>query len=184
LPDNPDTMLPPGGGHRRTNIILVGMPGSGKSTIGVLLAKALGLGFVDTDILIQEYTAQSLQDIVDTEGYLALRTVEEDVILRTGFGKHIIATGGSAIYSEAAMKHLKANGVVVFLDVDLEVLTRRIRDFSTRGIAMRPGQSFTELFKERVPLYKFHADIMVRCSRFSQDETRDAIVRATKGWLG
>jgi shikimate kinase len=171
-------MSPPDNGDHRSNIVLVGMPGSGKSTVGVLLAKALCLGFIDTDILIQDQAGRSLQAIVDSDGPLVLRGIEEDVILRMEARNSVIATGGSAIYSEAAIEHLKATSIIVFLDVDLDVITRRIKDFSARGVAMGRGQTFPGLFEERVPLYRAHADVVVECSSLSHDETRDAIVRA------
>ena len=163
---------------RCSNIVLVGMPGSGKSTVGVLLAKTLCCGFIDTDILIQDRTGRSLQAVVDSDGPSVLREIEEEVILKLHVRNHVIATGGSAIHSVAAMKHLRAAGVVVFLDVALDVITKRIRDFSTRGIAMNRGQNFPGLFEERFPLYRAHADLVVECSHLSHDETRDAIVRA------
>jgi shikimate kinase len=163
---------------RGSNIVLVGMPGSGKSTIGVILAKTLCCGFIDTDILIQDQAGRSLQAVVDSDGPLALRGIEEDVILKMDVCNHVIATGGSAIYSVAAMKHLRTTGIVVFLDVDLNVIIERIADFSNRGIAMNRGQTFPGLFEERVPLYRAYADIVVECSRLSHDETRDAVARA------
>lgn len=143
------------------NIALIGMPGSGKSTSGVLLAKHLGLGFVDTDLLIQERAGRLLQDIVDQEGYLALRAIEEQVLLDLDVEGYVISTGGSAVYSEPAMAHLSSNALVVFLQVPLEEVIRRIGDYSARGIARRPDQSLEELFEEREALYLRHADLVV-----------------------
>lgn len=143
------------------NIALIGMPGSGKSTGGVLLAKHLGLGFVDTDLLIQERAGRVLQDIVDQDGYLALREIEEQVLLDLDVERHVISTGGSAVYSEAAMAHIRANAFVVFLQVPLDEVVRRIGDYSARGIARRPDQSLEELFEEREALYLRHADLVV-----------------------
>jgi len=111
------------------------MPGSGKSTVGVLLAKQLGLGFIDTDLLIQEEAGRTLQDIVDGDGYQALRRIEEQVLLRLDVRRQVISTGGSAVYSEPAMSHLKADGLVAFLDIPLEVVIARIGDYSARGIS-------------------------------------------------
>jgi len=161
---------------KRTNIILIGMPGAGKSTIGNLLAKKTAHSFVDTDSLIEETTKRSLQNIVDRDGYIALRAIEEQIILSLNLTNHVIATGGSAAYSKSAMVHLKAGGVVVFLDVDISVLQSRIDNFDTRGLAKRPEQSFTELFEERSRLYAAYADITLGCSNLSQDEVCGRIV--------
>lgn len=148
----------------KSNIVLIGMPGSGKSTVGVVLAKQLSKGFVDTDVLIQTTSHRPLQDIVDTEGYMALRAIEEQVLCALDVKDHVISTGGSAVYSEAAMQHLAADGLVVFLDVSLATLRKRIDNFDTRGIARRPDQSFEDLFDERGRLYRAHADITIDCN--------------------
>lgn len=161
-----------------TNIILIGMPGSGKSTVGVLLAKRLGLGFVDTDLLIQQHAGATLQDIVDAHGYQALRQVEEDVLLQMDVQRQVVSTGGSAVYSKAAMDHLARNGKVVFLDIPLAEVMRRIGDHGKRGISRRPGQSFPELFDERLALYRQYADITVQASGRDQDAVCEAIIEA------
>jgi shikimate kinase len=165
-------MTPP-----RSNVVLIGMPGSGKSTVGVLLAKETGRGFVDTDVLIQTGQGRTLQDIVDVEGYMALRRIEEETILALSCRNHVIATGGSAAYSRAAMEHLKTDGVTVFLEVRLATLQRRIRNYATRGLAKRPDQSLADLFEERCGLYNRYGDIRVECSDLDQDQTCEAIVR-------
>jgi len=162
----------------RTNIVLIGMPGSGKSTVGVILAKRTSRDFVDTDVLIQTTERRSLQTILDAEGHMRLRAIEERVLLGLDLANHVIATGGSAAYSAAAMAHLKTSGVIVFLDVDIETLLRRVDDFDTRGIAKAPGQTFAELFEERGRLYREHAEITVPCSRMTQEEVCAAIVDA------
>jgi shikimate kinase len=144
------------------NIILIGMPGCGKSTVGVLLAKRLGLGFIDTDLLIQQKTGRTLQDIVDREGYQALRRIEEDVLLKLDVQRQVISTGGSAVYSNRGMCYLKSGGVVVFLDIPLPVVMQRIGDYSLRGISRRPDQSLEALFEERLELYSEYADIRVK----------------------
>ncbi len=149
---------------RPTNIILIGMPGAGKSTIGIILAKQSARDFVDTDVLIQVAEKKSLQDILDTEGYLALRQVEERVLLSVNCTNHVIATGGSAVYSPAAMNHLKASGIAVFLHVEMEALLKRITNFDTRGIACSPEQTFAELYQERQTLYKQYGDITIDCA--------------------
>ncbi len=147
-----------------SNIVLIGMPGSGKSKIGVILAKLTSRSFIDTDLLIQAAEGRSLQDIVDQEGYLALRAIEEKVLLGLDCCNHVIATGGSAVYSPTAMAHLKKDGVVVFLDVCLDTIKARVRDLTTRGLAKRPDQSIDDLFAERYVLYRKYADITIDCT--------------------
>jgi len=153
-----------------TNIVLVGMPGSGKSTVGVILAKKTARDFVDTDILIQQAEGRTLQSILDAEGYLALRSIEERILCGLNCRNHVIATGGSAVYSRAAMEHLRCNATIVFLDVALEVLESRELGLETRGIAKRPDQSFSELFEERCVLYSAYADLVICCSGLSHEQ--------------
>lgn len=158
------------------NLVFVGMPGSGKSTVGVLVAKHLGLGFIDTDLLIQQKAGCTLQDIVNQQGYLALRQVEEQVLLELDVQKHLISTGGSAVYSDAAMNHLKKGGLVVFLDISLETVEARIGDYSLRGISKRPGQSLVELYQERSALYSRYADITIQGDTLSQGQVCEALI--------
>ncbi|MCK7544876.1 shikimate kinase [Marinobacter bryozoorum] len=160
------------------NLVFIGMPGSGKSTVGVLVAKRLGLGFVDTDLLIQQEAGRTLQEIVDQDGYQALRKIEEQVLLNLDVQGHVISTGGSAVYSDAAMKHLKADGTVVFLDIPLDVVIERIGDYSLRGISRRPDQSLGELFDERFALYTRYADVTVKGAGLSHDEVCEAVLSA------
>ncbi len=170
-------MVPlPGTADNRSNIVLIGMPGSGKSTVGVLLAKRTSRGFIDTDLLIQSFMGRSLQDIVDSDGYMELRRIEERILLGIECGSDVIATGGSAVYSRPAMERLGACGVIVFLDADMQTLTSRVRDYATRGLAKRPEQSFAELFEERVALYRKYADITINCSCLTLDEVCAEIV--------
>ncbi|BEH14043.1 shikimate kinase [Marinobacter shengliensis] len=159
------------------NLIFIGMPGSGKSTIGVLVAKRLGMGFIDTDLLIQEQAGRTLQEIVDQDGYVALRQIEEQVLLALDVHNQVISTGGSAVYSDAAMQHLKRNGTVVFLDISLETVIHRIGDYSLRGISRRPDQSLAELFEERFALYTRYADLTIKGQGFNQDQLCEAIIR-------
>lgn len=161
-----------------SNVVLIGMPGSGKSTVGVLLAKRLGLGFIDTDLLIQQEAGRTLQDIVDRDGYQALRNIEEEVLLQLNVSRQVISTGGSAVYSEPAMHHLKEGGVVVFLDIPMQVVLERIGDYSARGISRRPDQSLEELFAERFELYSRFADIAIDCVGRNQEEVCDAVSAA------
>ena len=161
------------------NLIFIGMPGSGKSTVGVLAAKRLGMGFVDTDLLIQEEAGRTLQEIVDQDGYQVLRHIAEQVLLKLSVENQVISTGGSAVYSDAAMRHLKANSTVVFLDIPLDVVIQRIGDYSLRGISRRPDQSLSELFDERFALYSRYADITVKGEGLTQDQVCEAVVKAS-----
>jgi len=154
----------------RSNLILIGMPGAGKSTVGVILAKLTSRDFVDTDVLIQTSQGRTLQNIVDTDGYELLRKIEEDVLLGLSVKNCVIATGGSAVYSNCAMAHLKSDGIVIFLDVDMPTLESRIHDYSTRGLAKRADQSFADMFDERFALYTRYADITITCSGLNHEE--------------
>jgi shikimate kinase len=160
---------------KRKNLILIGMPGSGKSTVGVILAKALTRPYLDSDILIQLKENRSLQDIVDADGYMVLRDIEEHVLLGINCENHVIATGGSAAYSDKAMKHLRENGVIIFLDASLKTLRSRIHNYETRGLAKRADQSFEDLFQERLELYTTYADIIIDSNNRSQDQVCDDI---------
>lgn len=158
------------------NIVLIGMPGAGKSTIGVILAKQTGMSFLDTDVTIQTSQQKTLQDIMDESGYMELRRIEEEVLLSLDLEDHVIATGGSAAYSEPAMIHLKQNGIVIFLEVSLATLENRIHNFATRGLAKRDDQSFENLFDERMSLYHKYADIHIDCGDRSQEDLCDVIL--------
>lgn len=160
------------------NLVLIGMPGAGKSTVGVILAKRTARDFVDTDVLIQRSERRSLQQILETHGYLGLREIEEQVLLSLDLSGHVIATGGSAVYSEAAMEHLKRAGIVVYLDATLDEIKGRVTDFDSRGIAKRADQSFEALFEERRVLYGKHADIVIDTAGLNQDEVCDRICEA------
>ncbi len=161
--------------NKKNNITLIGMPGAGKSTIGIILAKYLSFGFLDTDVLIQINHQKSLQQIMDETGYLNLRKIEENEIRKINIAKHIIATGGSAVYSEKAMQHLQDISTVVFLKVEYEALKKRIHNFKTRGIAKSDTQSFRELYDERRALYTGYGEIIIDCSTRDQEEIAQAI---------
>lgn len=163
---------------KRTNIALIGMPGAGKSTVGVLLAKRLGKAFVDTDLVIQSAEGCTLQDIVDRRGHLALRPIEEREIAALDVRDHVIATGGSAAYSERAMDALRAHSVVVYLHVPLAGIEERVRNLDSRGLSMAPGQTLADLYAERTPLYRRHADIVVDCDGLDQEAAVDAVCQA------
>lgn len=161
----------------QTNLTLIGMPGAGKSTIGIILAKNLGLGFIDTDVLIQINRQKTLQQILDESDHLNLRAIEAEEILKLNVSRHVIATGGSAAYSDAAMTHLQCNSTIVFLEVSFSEIERRIRNFATRGIAKAKDQTFRQLFDERQVLYKRYADLAVACDGLDLEEVAAEIVR-------
>ena len=143
------------------NITLIGMPGSGKSTVGVLLAKTLGYRFLDADLLIQQREGALLQDILDQRGVEGFLDVEEDVIRSLDCTGTVIAPGGSAVCREGAARRLKELGLVVYLHVPLAELERRISNITTRGIAMAPGQTLADVYAIREPLYRKYADLTV-----------------------
>ncbi len=154
----------------KTNLTLIGMPGAGKSTIGIILAKVLACGFIDTDVLIQINRQRSLQQIIDDSDYLNLRKIEEEEILKLNVVNHIIATGGSAVYSEKAMRHLQNISTIIFLKVGYEEIIARIHNYETRGIAGPKQQTFRELYDERQALYKKFAEQIIECGKHDQDE--------------
>lgn len=160
------------------NIILIGMPGAGKSTIGVLLAKSMLMDFTDTDLLIQKKYSSSLCDIINAHGIEEFLEIENGVICEAEFANCVIATGGSAVYGKEAMNKLKANGTAVYLKVDATELKKRINNIHTRGIAMRSGTSLAELYAERAPLYEQHADITVDCTNLTPEQCVDEIIKA------
>jgi shikimate kinase len=164
----------------KNNITLIGMPGSGKSTTGVILAKLLSFGFLDTDILIQRNTQRSLQDIVDKEGHVFLRRVEEEEIMKIRPEKTVISTGGSAVYSKKAMAHLSSFSEICFLRADFNIIEKRIRNFDQRGIAKARDQSFYDLFMERQPLYEAFADMEIDCNNLFQDDLAGLIAEKVK----
>lgn len=161
----------------KNNIILIGMPGSGKSTVGVVLAKQMSKDFLDTDVLIQTREGRSLQEIVDNDGHMVLRDIEEKVLLSIEANNQVISTGGSAAYSDPAMQHLRQNGIVIFLHADLDTLRERIENYETRGLAKKPEQSFEDLFEERYTLYTKYADIVVESSGFTQEQVCAEIIQ-------
>lgn len=154
------------------NIILIGMPAVGKSTIGVLLAKTMGFSFVDTDLIIQQETGRLLQDIIDKDGLDAFCSAEEHAICSvTAEENAVIATGGSAVYSRRAMEWLKKNGTVYYLSLSTNELIRRLSNIKTRGIAMRPEDSIEDVFRRRAALYEEFADRIVDCHGKAAEDT-------------
>lgn len=162
----------------KTNIALIGMAGAGKSSVGRELAGLLGLAFVDVDILIEKDQGLSLQEVLQNLGLEGFRALEEKVLLSLECDNHVIATGGSAVYSEAGMNHLKKSAYLVLLDVALPVLEERVGDFTGRGLVKEGSQSFAQLFAERHPLYMNHADLIVPCT----DRSVPDICRSIQEW--
>ncbi len=153
------------------NLILIGMPACGKSTLGVILAKTLGMSFIDTDLMIQQHTGKLLQELIDQEGMEAFLRAEEEILLRVGAENSVIATGGSAVYSERGMAHLKSIGKVVYIKLPLEEILRRLNNIQTRGIAMNPGENLEELYRKRVPLYEKYADLVLETAGRTLEES-------------
>ena len=154
---------------KNRNIILIGMPGSGKSTIGVVLAKSLGYNFIDSDIVIQEKLGRRLWEVIDSVGKDEFNRLEGEINCDIDPELAVISTGGSAIYSEKAMKHFKNIGTVVFLDVDLKIIKRRLGDLKRRGISMK------DIYRERINLYRKYADIIFKPQAFSIKDNVEAI---------
>ncbi len=163
----------------RNNLALIGMPGAGKSTLGVLLAKRTSCSFLDTDLLIQQAEDATLQEIIEAHGVEFFRRAEERIVLGLDCSSSVIATGGSAVYSEAAMEHLGRIGRRIYLDVPLAELDRRLGNLDKRGVIRGPGQDLEGLLAERRPLYERWADIRVDCSGLIEhDGVVDAVIRA------
>lgn len=159
-----------------SSLTLIGMPGSGKSTIGDLLAKRLGKGFVDTDLLIEQSEQKTLQQILSQHGYLKLREFEQREILNLKPDNLVIATGGSAVHSSPAIQYLRNHSTLVFLRLPLSELKERINNFASRGIAKPQSQSFDELFIERQPLYEEAAHYVVDCGGKNIEQVVDAVL--------
>lgn len=160
----------------KDNIVLIGMPGVGKSTIGVILAKVLGYQFLDADLLIQKREGKLLKEIiaeVGTEGFIR---IENQVNASIECSGTIIATGGSVVYGEEAMAHLKEIGTVIYLEVPFSVLERRLSDIKGRGVVLREGQTLYDLFMERTPLYEKYADIRISEEGLNVEQTVDFLV--------
>ena len=156
----------------KDNIILIGMPGCGKSTIGVLLAKNLAYGFLDSDLVIQEQSGRKLQDMIDEMGPEAFSAFEDAVNATLIPHNTVIATGGSAVYGARAMEHFKEIGTVVYLNASYETIEKRIRNFATRGIVIPEGQTFRDVYNERTALYEKYADITVDVDADIADEAK------------
>ncbi len=163
----------------KSNIVLIGMPGCGKSTVGVFLAKIIGFNFIDSDLLIQSREGKKLYEIIDEKGIDAFNQIENEVNASIEAANTVIATGGSVIYGKEAMEHLKEIGTVVYLYVTPEELNARIDNFATRGISIREGQTFQNLYEERAPLYEKYCDIKIDCTHSSLSKNAFKIAEAT-----
>ncbi len=163
-----------------SNIILIGMPGSGKSTCGVIAAKILLKNFFDTDLLIQNIEGISLQNIIDAKGNDYFENAEEQAILNLDIKGTVIATGGSVIYSDKAMQHLKELGTVIFLNLSYDNMCSRIKNLASRGVVMKQGTTLKDMYDERLPLYHKWADEIIDCDNLSVEQTAQAIFDAVK----
>ena len=157
------------------NIILIGMPGAGKSTVGVLLAKRLGYQFVDTDLLLQTRHHCRLQQIIAREGLATFKQIEEDVMCSLATVHSVVATGGSAVYSERAMDHLRQLGQLVFIDIPLDELLTRVNDMDNRGLVIGPDETYEHLYYERQPLYTKYAEVTIAGSGLTVEAVAAAI---------
>lgn len=160
------------------NIILIGMPGCGKSTIGVVLAKVLGYEFTDSDLLIQKREGKLLREIIAEQGEEVFIKIEEDVNAGIQTERHVIATGGSVVYSDRAMQHLKGIGTVVYLKLSYATICNRLGNIRRRGVVLRDGQTLKDLYDERIPLYERYADVVVDAEGQDVEGLMDEVVEA------
>ncbi len=165
------------------NIILIGMPAAGKSTVGVLLAKRLGFDFIDTDLLIQKRHGLLLHQIIENRGMQAFLDLESQIILELEGRHRIIATGGSVIYRPLSMQHLQSLGTIVLLEVDLDSLQNRLTDLNSRGVVRAPGQTIRDLFEERNTLYQKYSQLSIATGNLSPGQVVESIVDGISGRL-
>lgn len=161
----------------KENIVLIGMPGVGKSTLGVVLAKELGYQFVDADLLIQERENRLLKEIIAEDGVEGFLKIENDVNASIRAEKTVIATGGSVIYGSDAMEHLKEIGTVVYLKLDYETLDSRLGNLKGRGVVLKDGQTLKDLYDERIPLYEKYADVIVDEGGLDLEQTLTQVLK-------
>lgn len=160
----------------KNNIVLIGMPGVGKSTVGVILAKILGYSFIDTDLVIQESEKRLLREIIESEGVDGFIETENRICSAVQAERSVIATGGSVVYGQEAMQHLSEIGKIVYLRLDYAELCTRLGNIRSRGVVMRPGQQLSDIFNERSELYEQYADIIVDENGRNIEETIDAVI--------
>lgn len=162
------------------NIVLIGMPGVGKSTVGVILAKQLGLQFVDADLLIQQQEGRLLHEIITQEGVDGFLAIENRVNASIDARGAVISTGGSVVYGREAMEHLKRTGTVVYLKLPYHELERRLRNLKDRGVVLRGDQTLRDLYEERTPLYERYADLVIDETGLDIEQTREALENALR----
>ena len=160
------------------NIILIGMPAVGKSTVGVVVAKRLGYGFIDTDLLIQEKEAKLLREIIAERGAEGFLEIEDKINSRVNVKKTVVSPGGSVVYCENAMKHYKEIGKVVYLKVSFETISKRLRNARRRGVVLKDGQTLKDLYDERTALFEKYADIIICEDGLRLEETIDKVLEA------
>ena len=160
----------------KDNIVLIGMPGVGKSTVGVILAKVMGYQFIDADLVIQQQEGRLLHEIIEKEGTEGFIQVENRVNASLSASHAIIATGGSVVYGKEAMEHLREIGTVVYLEVSFPVLEKRLADIKGRGVVLKEGQNLYDLYLERTPLYESYADIRISETGLDIEQTVEQIV--------
>lgn len=164
------------------NIILIGMPGAGKSTVGVVLAKKLGFSFLDSDLLIQDREKMLLHEIITQKGLDGFNQIENEVNASIEVTNAVIATGGSVIYGTKAMSHLKEIGTVVYLQLNYDELEERLGDLEERGVSIRPGMTLKDLYAERTPLYEKYADLIISCDKKPiRKIVRDIVAKISEG---
>jgi len=159
----------------KSNIVLIGMPASGKSTLGVQLAKWLSMGFIDTDLLVQARVGTSMQTFQDANGMADYQALECDTVQAVVCENCVVATGGSAVYCDGAMAHLQSLAKIIFLDVPMDEIKQRIGDISERGVVIQSGMTLNDLHAERRPLYLKHADVVIDCSGKTENQLLDEI---------
>lgn len=162
------------------NIVLIGMPGAGKSTVGVILAKVIGFNFIDSDLLIQEQEKCLLSEIISKEGLDGFIRIENQVNCDIKTEKSIIATGGSIIYCPEAMEHLKQIGTVVYIQLSYETIENRLENIKQRGVALREGQTLQSLYEERCPLYEKYAQTIVEGDGLEMEELMEKIIEEVR----
>lgn len=157
------------------NIVLIGMPGAGKSTIGVILAKVMGYQFLDSDLIIQEKQNRLLNEIISQDGVEGFIEIENKINSEIQVNHCVIATGGSVVYGKEAMEHLKTIGTVVYIKLSYETLNNRLGNIKQRGVVLKDGQNLESLYEERCPLYEYYADIIIDAQQLSVEELMEHI---------
>ncbi len=159
----------------KDNVVLIGMPGAGKSTVGVVLAKVLGYQFLDSDLLIQDRESRLLKDIIAEEGLEGFIQIENEVNASINTHDSVIATGGSVVYGKEAMDHLRSIGTVVYIKLGYDTLDSRLGNIKQRGVALKDGQTLYSLYEERCPLYEKYADIVIDSENLGVEELLEEI---------